>query len=122
MSKLRTDPGPLRVNPSVVALHPYVPGEQPQGTGYIKLNTNENAFGPPPAVLRAIEEEAHAGALQKYPDPHCTLLRSVIAPALGFEPENIFVGNGSDELLRLICHPYLSAGDSIAALFPTYVL
>lgn len=112
----------LRINPIVEKLHPYVPGEQPREGGWIKLNTNENAFSPPESVLRAIQEEAASGALNKYPDPLCAKLREAIGADLGFASDEIFIGNGSDELLRLVFQPFTEPGDKIAALFPTYVL
>lgn len=81
-------------------LIPYTPGEQPKGRKLIKLNTNENPYPPSPQALRAIKEAAGEG-LRLYPDPECTELREGIALALDVKPEQIFVGNGSDEVLSL---------------------
>ena len=84
------------------ALTPYVPGEQPRDNGrLIKLNTNENPFPPSPLVQAAINEAA-VSSLRLYPDPDCRMLREAVAKAYGIRPENIFVGNGSDEVLAFI--------------------
>lgn len=79
-------------------LSPYVPGEQPRIEGLVKLNTNESPFGPSPRVLAAIREAA-ADSLRLYPDPQSTALREAIARHHGVAPEEVFVGNGSDEVL-----------------------
>lgn len=78
-------------------LRPYVPGEQPRLSGLVKLNTNELPFGPSPAVASAIAEAA--ASLRLYPDPESTLLRRALADYHSVRPEQIFVGNGSDEVL-----------------------
>ncbi len=85
------------LRPALQTLKPYVPGEQPQDKRYIKLNTNESPLPPSPEVLRAIEREA--GALNLYPDPLCGRLIASIAQEYGLQSENVFVGNGSDEVL-----------------------
>ncbi|WP_304186727.1 histidinol-phosphate transaminase, partial [Phenylobacterium aquaticum] len=79
-------------------LSPYVPGEQPRLAGLTKLNTNESPYGPPPAVLTAIAAEA-ADTLRLYPDPASTALREAIAAYHGLDADQVFVGNGSDEVL-----------------------
>ncbi len=79
-------------------IHPYVPGEQPRLTQLLKLNTNEHPNGPSPDVLAAIQAAA-SDALRLYPDPTSTGLREVLAAYHGVRPEQIFVGNGSDEVL-----------------------
>jgi histidinol-phosphate aminotransferase len=84
----------------VRALHPYVPGEQPKIKGLIKLNTNENPYPPSPRVLRAVREATDA-RLRLYPDPSASLLRQKLARLHGCYPDNIIVGNGSDELLAM---------------------
>lgn len=80
-------------------LTPYVPGEQPRGRKFIKLNTNENPYSPSPMVLRAIQQAA--ADLRLYPDPTCLALREAIAQDQGIKPGQVFVGNGSDEVLSL---------------------
>lgn len=77
---------------------PYVPGEQLNEQGIIKLNTNENPYPPSPSVKNAILEEME-GQLRLYPSPTADRLRSVIAETYGVSKEEVFVGNGSDEVL-----------------------
>jgi histidinol-phosphate aminotransferase len=79
-------------------LSPYVPGEQPRMLDLVKLNTNENPFGPSPRALEAIRGEATDG-LRLYPDPQASALRAALAAYHKVRPEQVFVGNGSDEVL-----------------------
>lgn len=81
-------------------LTPYIPGEQPKIANLIKLNTNESPYGPSPKVLAAIQEATNDD-LRLYPDPQGLELKSALARHCGLHPENIFVGNGSDEVLAL---------------------
>jgi histidinol-phosphate aminotransferase len=82
-------------------LTPYVPGEQPKIANLIKLNTNENPFPPSPTVLAAIQAELgdDAARLRLYPDPNADLLKTAVAKTHGVTPAQIFLGNGSDEVL-----------------------
>jgi histidinol-phosphate aminotransferase len=84
-------------SPVVQTLSPYVPGEQPKQDGVVKLNTNENPYPPSPRVLAAIASAAER--LRLYPDPRATRLREAIAARCDVAPEQVFVGNGSDEVL-----------------------
>lgn len=79
-------------------LLPYVPGEQPRIADLIKLNTNESPFGPSPLALEAMRTAA-ADTMRLYPDPEATELREAVAAHHGVKPEQVFVGNGSDEVL-----------------------
>ena len=80
-------------------LQPYVPGEQPKLPNLIKLNTNENPYGPSPRVLQTLRDEV-GDALKLYPDPESTRLREAIGSFYGdIGPEQVFIGNGSDEVL-----------------------
>src|SRR5260221_3479360 len=79
-------------------LRPYVPGEQPRMVELVKLNTNESPIGPSPRVLEAIRGEA-TDTLRLYPDPQATALRAALASYHQVRPEQVFVGNGSDEVL-----------------------
>ncbi len=85
-------------SPLVNSLQPYVPGEQPKLRNLVKLNTNENPYGPSPRVLEALCAEANEG-LRLYPDPNSDRLRDAIAARYGLERDQVFVGNGSDEVL-----------------------
>lgn len=85
-------------SPLVHTLTPYVPGEQPKLDNLVKLNTNEHPYGPSPKVLAAIQQELHDG-LRLYPDPNSDRLRQVLADYYHLRPEQVFVGNGSDEVL-----------------------
>ena len=82
----------------VKGLTPYVPGEQPKLAKLVKLNTNENPYGPSPRALEAIRA-ATDDTLRLYPDPNAERLKRAIAAAHGVEAGNVFVGNGSDEVL-----------------------
>src|SRR6187402_3209414 len=88
------------IRPLVHHLHAYVPGEQPKIKGLIKLNTNENPYPPSPRVLRAVKA-AVDGRLRLYPNPTAERLRAKLAKLHRCKPENIIVGNGSDECLAL---------------------
>ena len=81
-------------------LSPYVPGEQPRISNLVKLNTNESPFGPSPLALEAMCAAA-AATLRLYPDPEATQLREALATHHRVKPEQVFVGNGSDEVLAL---------------------
>jgi histidinol-phosphate aminotransferase len=82
-------------------LVPYVPGEQPRLRDLVKLNTNESPFGPSPRALEAIRASA-SDDLRLYPDPEATRLRETLAAHHGVTPDQVFVGNGSDEVLAHI--------------------
>ena len=79
-------------------LTPYVPGEQPKLPNLVKLNTNENPYGPSPRVLEALRQQI-GDSLRLYPDPHSDVLRAAIAEFHGVNIAQVFVGNGSDEVL-----------------------
>jgi histidinol-phosphate aminotransferase len=83
---------------TVKKIKPYTPGEQPKDRRYIKLNTNENPYPPSPGVIEAIKLAAN-DTLRLYPDPSCEELRATIAQYCNLRKEQIFAGNGSDELL-----------------------
>ncbi len=83
---------------SIERMTGYVPGEQPKGTRLVKLNTNENPYPPAPGVLDALAAVS-ADQLRRYPDPASTRLREALAQREGLQPEQVFIGNGSDEVL-----------------------
>ena len=102
-------------SPLVNDLVPYVPGEQPKMANLVKLNTNENPFGPSPKVIEAIQAELNDN-LRLYPDPEGESLRQTIAAYHGIRPGQVFLGNGSDEVLAHIFYGLFQHGDPI--LFP----
>jgi histidinol-phosphate aminotransferase len=99
----------------------YVPGEQPQDTGVIKLNTNENPYPPSPKVCAAVKKATNS-SLRLYPEPQSDSLRKVAANVYGVKPANILVGNGSDELLSMLLRCFVGAQDRVAYPVPTYSL
>ena len=106
-------------------LVPYVPGEQPKLDNLIKLNTNENPYGPSLRALEAIRN-ATGDSLRLYPDPESDALKAVLAQRFGVEPRQVFVGNGSDEVLAhafmaLLKHDRaLWFPDITYSFYPTY--
>jgi histidinol-phosphate aminotransferase len=85
-------------SPVVQTLTPYVPGEQPQMQRLVKLNTNESPYGPSPKAIAAIDTQNNSD-LRLYPDPEGTALKQAIAKLHGLNPNQVFLGNGSDEVL-----------------------
>lgn len=102
-------------SPSIRSLTPYVPGEQPRVARLIKLNTNENPYPPSPLVLAALQD-ASGSSLRLYPDPDATELKEAIAAYYGLRPEQVFVGNGSDEVLAHAFYAFFQQDQPI--LFP----
>ena len=101
---------------------PYVPGEQPKDRTYIKLNANEATVPPCPGVARALADPALFAQLCRYADPRCLPLRQAVAERYGMTPNEVFVGNGSDEVLALIFMTFLQPGDRLAFPDVTYGL
>jgi histidinol-phosphate aminotransferase len=97
--------------PGILEIEAYVPGESgvPGGGSPIKLSSNENPLGPSAAAVAAFK--AAADSLERYPDGSATALRRAIGRAHGLDPDRIVCGAGSDEVLNLLAHAYLSAGD-----------
>jgi histidinol-phosphate aminotransferase len=98
-------------------LEPYSPGEQPQISNITKLNTNENPYGPSPAVISAISEAAD-DRLRLYPPPEAEQLKSKIAEYFNLEASQVFVGNGSDEVLAHVFNGLLNHPNKGPLLFP----
>ncbi|SOC37853.1 histidinol-phosphate aminotransferase [Rhizobium subbaraonis] len=112
-------------SPIVATLKPYVAGEQPRIADLVKLNTNENPYGPSPKAIAAMQE-AVSDSLRLYPDPTALALRQAIARTYAVEPDEVFVGNGSDEVLAhafaaLLKHDKpLLYPDITYSFYPTY--
>lgn len=98
---------------------PYTAGEQPQDKSYVKLNTNECPYPPSPEVEKTLKE-FDAGRLRLYPDPENKKLVSAIAARHSVSPENVFVGNGSDEVLCMCFPAFFDENDTVAYADVTY--
>ncbi len=95
------------------SLAPYVPGEQPRDKKYIKLNTNESPYPPSPAVLASVGN-AEMADLRLYSDPDCKILREKLAKRYGVKPKNVYLSNGSDDILSFAFMAYCSDGRKAA--------
>lgn len=106
--------------PDVEKITGYVPGDQPQDSGWIKLNTNENPYPASPRVAEAVREAT--GRLNFYPDPLATRFRKLAGGLLGVDPDWIVTGNGSDEILTILMRTFVDPGEAIAFPYPSYIL
>ncbi|MFG0807742.1 histidinol-phosphate transaminase [Pseudomonas fluvialis] len=102
-------------SPFVKDLVPYVPGEQPKLSKLVKLNTNENPYGPSPKAIAAMQAELNDD-LRLYPDPNGERLKQAVADYYGVSSKQVFVGNGSDEVLAHAFHGLFQHGQPL--LFP----
>ncbi len=102
-------------SPFVKDLVPYVPGEQPKLAKLVKLNTNENPYGPSPKAIAAMQAEL-SDSLRLYPDPNSDCLKQAVAAYYGVQTNQVFVGNGSDEVLAHAFHGLFQNGKPL--LFP----
>ena len=93
-------------------LDPYVPGEQPRDMKYVKLNTNESPYPPSPEVLASMSPE-NAGKLRLYPDPESAALKDAIGKAEGLGRENVYVANGSDDILNFAFMAFSKPGGKV---------
>src|SRR5450755_97268 len=83
------------LRPNIRAMAGYTPGEQPQGDGIVKLNTNENPYPPSPRALEAMADVLRSDRLRKYPDPTGAAFRKTAGTLFGVDPDGILIGNGS---------------------------
>lgn len=109
------------IRKSVQEMAGYIPGEQPRGGKFVKLNTNENPYPPSPAVMEALKV-FHPNDLHFYPDPVSTSLRNRIAEIHDCASDEVFVGNGSDEILALCTRAFVENDGSIGYFDPSYSL
>ncbi len=109
------------VRPEIAAMRGYVPGEQPRGGKFIKLNTNENPYPCSAAVNRAIQAALEHG-LQRYPDPMAEAFRRRAGEVLGVEPSWILCGNGSDDILTIVTRAFVGEKDWLRLPYPSYIL
>jgi len=109
-------------NKTLNSMDEYIPGEQPLDIDeYIKLNTNENPFPPFESVIKAIAGNLNGG-LKRYPDSKAIKVREIFALQNGVKPENIFVGNGSDEIFTLLFRGFIEKNGTAAFPYPSYSL
>jgi histidinol-phosphate aminotransferase len=109
------------IRESVRGLTAYVPGEQPQGQKVIKLNTNENPYPPSPRVAETLQT-LDVDALRKYPNPASDAVRERLAALHGCDVSNVFVGNGSDEVLALCTRAFVEDTGCVGYFDPSYSL
>jgi histidinol-phosphate aminotransferase len=109
------------VLPHISRMAGYVPGEQPQGGEFIKLNTNENPYPPSPRVKAALCEAVN-DRLRLYPDPLSTAFRRAVAELHAVSPEMVMAGNGSDDLLTILTRAFVGPGDLAGFPSPSYLL
>ncbi|HZN36514.1 MAG TPA: histidinol-phosphate transaminase [Pirellulaceae bacterium] len=112
----------MYARPEIAAMDGYTPGEQPQAGKFIKLNTNENPYPPPPGIRGAIEDVLARG-LQKYPDPMASAFRTRAAELLGLPSRDwVLCGNGSDDILTICTRTFVGQGDLLRLPYPSYIL
>lgn len=110
--------------PHVANLHAYTPGLQPTGSGWTKLNTNECPYPPSPKVAEALHQAIgpDGASLRLYPNPTSGALRAKLATHHGLAPENVCVGNGSDDILNLLVRCFCAPDSAAGFTFPSYSL
>ena len=111
----------MRITKCVRRLEAYTPGEQPKAKNVVKLNTNENPYPPSPKCAAALKS-FDLDRLRRYPDPEFSMLRQELAKLNRTRPENVFVGNGSDEVLALAAKAFVENDEQIGSLDPSYSL
>lgn len=110
--------------PHVAKLHAYTPGLQPAESGWVKLNTNECPYPPSPRVAEALRREIgeDGAALRLYPNPASAPLRAAVARLHGVVPENVCIGNGSDDILNLLVRAFCGGNSAAGYTVPSYSL
>lgn len=110
------------IRPNIQGMAAYKPGEQPQGTDVIKLNTNENPYPPSPRAIDAMSEVLQSGRLRKYPDPTGRAFREAAGKLYGVDPDGILIGNGSDDILTILTRAFVPEKGEIVSPTPSYLL
>ena len=110
--------------PHIAKLHAYTPGLQPTESGWVKLNTNESPYPPSPRVAEALHGAIgeDAASLRLYPSPTSAALRAAVAKLHGLQPENVCVGNGSDDILNLLIRTFCTREVAAGYTLPSYSL
>ena len=88
----------------------------------IKLHANENSFPPPPEILKQFEDVFHSTELNRYPDPNCGPLKQILAKRLNVAPENLSIGNGSDELIQILLQVFCDPAETVGFPDPTFAM
>ncbi len=107
--------------PNIDRIEGYIPGEQPQKSGWVKLNTNENPYPCSPIVIEAIERAAR-GRMNVYPDPVSTAFRQAVGELFDIDPDWVLPANGSDENLTILLRTFVDPGELVAYPYPSYIL
>jgi len=107
--------------PDIDRIEGYVPGEQPQESGWVKLNTNENPYPPSPGVVAAIKQAAQ-GRLNIYPDPLARAVCQKVADVFNVDPDCVLPANGSDENLTILMRTFVDPGELVSYPYPSYTL
>jgi histidinol-phosphate aminotransferase len=110
------------LRPNIRALAGYVPGEQPRGGTFLKLNTNENPYPPSPRVFEALRAALTSDRLRKYPDPVGAAFRQTAGRLFDVDPDAILIGNGSDDLLTIVTRAFVPEGGLVVSPTPSYLL
>jgi histidinol-phosphate aminotransferase len=110
------------LRPNIRALAGYAPGEQPRDGSFIKLNTNENPYPPSPRVFEALRAALTGDRLRKYPDPVGTAFRQTAGRVLNVDPDGLFIGNGSDDILTMVTRAFVPEGGLVVSPAPSYIL
>ena len=110
------------IRSNILSMAGYIPGEQPRDGEYIKLNTNESPYPPSPRVFDAIRETLTSNRLRKYPEPLGDTFRQAASKVLGVSPNQILIGNGSDDILTILTRTFVPQGGLIASPTPSYIL
>ena len=109
------------IRPNVLSMAGYVPGEQPRGGDYVKLNTNENPYPPSPRAFEAIRSALTGDRLRKYPEPLGDTFREAASKVIGVAPDQILIGNGSDDILTILTRAFVHEGGLVASPTPSYL-
>ncbi len=117
-------PSSPRPTAAVEAMSAYTPGEQPQGGGWVKLNTNENPYPPSLKVVEALTQAVGGmpASLRLYPSPDAAPIREAVAQLHDFPAAQVVAGNGSDDVLNLLIRAYAGPGRAVGMLDPSYSL
>lgn len=110
------------LRPNIRAMAGYTPGEQPEGDGFVKLNTNENPYPPSSRALEAMTALLRADRLRKYPNPLGNAFRKAAGKILDVDPDSILIGNGSDDILTIVTRAFVPEGGLIVSPSPSYLL